>query len=111
MATINRKYLTAELADGRTEKVRILFADQTRLTTTARTRKWDEDDRAGLKGNAFLFWHAAKREGILDQTVTFEEFTESHILDLEFEAVESGSDPDESHAGEGSDEDPTSVGT
>lgn len=106
MATINRKYLTAELTDGRIVEVRLLFADQVQLSKTAKARRWGDDYASNPESNAFLYWVAARREGVLDESVTWEVFLTDWLVDLAFRDEDA-----DTNAGDGTAADPTQAAT
>lgn len=93
---MKRKFATAELADGRVIRVRIIVADTVRYEETATRHKWpamtvknevgtvphlDHEDR-------FVTWAALKRTGEYDGT--WEAFKDGDLIDLEIESEDVG---------------------
>ncbi len=104
MTQIKRKLLTAETRSHGTHEVRITFADQVQLDKTSRAQGWrnEKDWATQPTPNAFLFWNAARREGALPESLTFEQFVDEELIDFEFRTEDAGT-----HGGEGTDVDPT----
>lgn len=104
MTEIKRKLLTAETRSHGTHEVRITFADTVQLDKTSRARGWV--DTKGWENqpipNAFLFWTAARREGVLPESLTFEQFVDEELIDFEFRTADAST-----HGGEGTAADPT----
>lgn len=89
---MKKVFADIELADGEQLSVRITLASKLQWSKTAKANGWDFEDP---QQNAFVAWHAAKLQKLIDQDMTYEQFCSSGALDVEIRQEESELNPSE----------------
>jgi hypothetical protein len=75
----------ARLADGRVLEARVLNPDYLRWDRTASKHGWPKAADAPFFWQTFLAWSAFRREGLIADSVTWEEFSERLAVQVELE--------------------------
>lgn len=84
-----------QLTDGRVLEARILNTDLIRWDRTRAKHGWPTASEAHSFAATFYAWSALRREGLITETVTWEEFSERlcEYVAVDREAGANGSDP------------------
>lgn len=77
----------ARLADGRVLEARVINPDYLRWDRTASKHGWPTATQAPFFWQTFLAWSALRREGLIESTVTWEDFSENLAVQVELEGM------------------------
>lgn len=83
---MKKVFADIELADGQEITVRVTLPSKLQWSKTARANGWEFDDP---QQNAFVAWHAAKLQGLIPESVTYEAFCNGEAVDVEVRHDES----------------------
>lgn len=86
---MKKVFADIELANGEQVTVRVTLPSKLQWSKTARANGWEFDDP---QQNAFVAWHAAKLQGLIPETVTYEAFCNGEAVDVEVRYEESAAD-------------------
>ena len=78
-----------ETNDGQTREVRIKLPQKLAWSRAARANGWPMDDP---QQNAFVTWHAARAEGLIPESTTYEDFISTTCVDLDIDIREPSAD-------------------
>jgi hypothetical protein len=75
------------LSDGRVLEARVYNTDYLRWDRTASKHGWPTATAAPFLWQTFLAWSALRREGLIEQGVTWEHFSDELALQVELEGM------------------------
>lgn len=74
---IGARRIDIEMMDGTKYLVQTVYGDGVAYEMTAAKHGWPAAHLATMHSLAFVSWHALKRTGDIDKTVTFEQFRDT----------------------------------
>lgn len=88
---MHKSFVEFELADGSVHTLRIMLADKLAGERTGRARGW-KDDQVATWGS-FYAWSAAKRNQVIPDDMTYEQWINEQLVDVFLHSDDSIGDP------------------